>query len=145
MVESEYDSQADIFATQVQEKIAVAKKNMKASLKASSAPLMTNKKAPEYVYKWLIIFKWGDIKYPFEAVAIQDLLPNEYEKTWLSAIMSPASRRRFRNLDIYPDFSVSIYAKIEQGTYIIYSFVSKKSFYFTFLYYQFNHFIFFPI
>ena len=108
------DSQIDFFATQLPEK----KSKLKSKVCSSSAPLLTRQdsKAPSYEYLWLVIFKWGgDIDFPFEAVALTDLIPKDYDKTWLTGIMSPKSRRRYRDISIYPDFSISVFGKMEKG------------------------------
>ena len=109
-MDSGEDSQVDIFATQ-----PPTKKRKEKEI-TSSAPVLHTKKPNDYVYKWLIIFRWGDdTDGPFEMVALDDLNPSEYEANWLTGIMSPKSRRKYRNLDIYPDFSVSVFAKVESG------------------------------
>lgn len=103
-MDSSDDSQVDIFASQ-----ATTKKKL---FKTSSAP--APKTGQVIDYKWLIIFKWGgDIDYPFEVVALEDLRSCDYENTWLTGVMSPASRKKYRNLDIYPDFSISVFSKVE--------------------------------
>ena len=101
------DSQADIFATQVQVK--------KKEFKTLSAPLYLGPKPPSnFSYDWLIIFMWGgDINNPFILLAVDDLEEGELDPKFLTGILSPASRLRHRNLSFYPDFSISIFAKIE--------------------------------
>lgn len=102
------DSQADIFATQLP--------NKKKEFQTSSAPLYMGPKPPSnFVYTWLIIFKWGgDINNPFELLSVDDLEDGELDPKFLSGILSPTSRMRHRDLSFYPDFAISIFAKIEK-------------------------------
>ena len=107
MDSTDYDSQADLFATQV----PVKKKHFQ----TSSAPVLPVAKVLDYVYDWFIIFKWGgDIDFPFEEVNITEINNSDYDPAWLTGILSPKSRKRYRNFDIYPDFSVSVFAKVEK-------------------------------
>lgn len=104
------DSQSDIFATQVIKK--------KTKLQTSSAPVLKSKpKTSVFEYCWLIIFKWGDADYPFELVSISDLEDKDFEKTWLTGILSPMSRKKYQDIGIYPDFSISVFAKVEKSEY----------------------------
>lgn len=99
------DSQADIFATQ-------PPKN-KTEFKTSSAPVYS-----PYVYPWLVIFKWGgDIETPFNLFSVEDLVEGELDPKIISGILSTPSRIRPRDLSFFPDFSISIIAKVEKSKY----------------------------
>ena len=107
MDSSDYDSQTDIFSSQV------STKKLKLS---SSAPSFNGPKSSDFVYRWLIVFKWGgDIDCPFELMSVQHLQPGDMDPTFLTGILSPISRMKHRNFRHYPDFAISIYAKVEES------------------------------
>ena len=103
------DSQADIFATQVVPR--------KKEFRTFSAPLHLGSKATSTMsYDWLMIFMWGgDINNPFELFSVEDLEEGELDPKFLTGMLSPSSRMRHRDISFYPDFSISIVAKIEKG------------------------------
>lgn len=108
------DSQADIFATQIE---MPAKKK---DFKTLSAPLYLGPKPTSHLsYDWLIIFMWGgDINNPFQLFSVDDLEEGELDPKFLSGMLSIPSRLRHRDLSFYPDFSISIVAKIEKSKFI---------------------------
>ena len=107
-MDSTDDSQTDIFATQVPPK----KKVFKTS---SAPPYRPSTHVQDLDYKWIIIFKWGgDIDFPFELVPVNVFGPDELSSNFLSGILSPLSRLKHREMSAYPDFSISIFAKVEK-------------------------------
>ena len=109
-MDSTDDSQSDIFATQAPPK----KKVFKTS---SAPPYRPSAHVQDLEYKWIIIFKWGgDIDFPFELVPVDRFGSDDLNSSFLSGILSPLSRLKHREMSAYPDFSVSIFAKVEKST-----------------------------
>lgn len=66
------------------------------------------------IYPWLIIFLWGGQENPFILKACVDM-DSDIDVNWLSGILSPKSRRKHRNVKKFPDFSVSIFGKVQKS------------------------------
>ena len=67
------------------------------------------------VYPWLILFLWGGQSNPFLLKSSLDMDSDDIDVTWLSGILSPKSRRKHRNLKMFPDFSVLIFGKFQKS------------------------------
>ena len=72
-------------------------------------------------YPWLIIFSWGEEMNPFILLTLIEIDPSGIDSQWLSGLLSPASRCKHRNLKMFPDTAVSIFAKIQKSN--IYTFL----------------------
>ena len=106
MDSSDYDSQTDIFSLQVSTKLKTI----------SSAPSYTGPKKLDYVYRWLILFKWGgDVENPFELMSVEHLQEGDIDPSFLTGILSPLSRMKHRNIGHFPDFAISIFGKVEES------------------------------
>lgn len=117
------DSQVDIFATQVPPK-------KKKELRTLSAPLYTGPNPSGYVYPWLIIFRWGgDIGQPFVLFSVEELAEGELDPKILTGILSSTSRMKHRDLGFFPDFSISIFSKLEKCKFhfLTYQHFAEKS------------------
>lgn len=114
-MDSEDDSQCDIFASQV-----IEKKKKQVIKTSSSAPAyQPTKQALDLEYKWIVIFKWGgNIDFPFELFPVEKFGSNEFNSTFLSGILSPLSRLKHREIAAYPDFSISFFGKVEKSKYL---------------------------
>ena len=101
------NSEEDLFSTQTRSKLKKKKKKI-----TSSAPLPTLGNE----YPCLVIFIRGaDVQFPFELLELVNDGSQDVDKKWTSGIMNTDSRKRCRDLKFYPDFSVSVYAKISKG------------------------------
>lgn len=69
----------------------------------------------DFEYPWVILFLWGGQEEPFVLVNLNDLDPRDIDRKWLTAILSPQSRCKHRNFKKYPDFAVSLYAKVHKS------------------------------
>lgn len=106
------DSQVDFFATQKHEK--------RKEFITSSAPPLSE--PTNFVYPWFAVFKWGgDIDHPFEILSVEDVEEGELDSKLLTGLLAPPSRLRHRELKCFPDFSISVFAKIESSKNFVYN------------------------
>ena len=73
----------------------------------------------DFEYPMLIIFRWGGQADPFILSFLVELDPEDVNVNWLNGILSPTSRCKHRNLKAFPDFSVSIYSKVQKSRFTI--------------------------
>lgn len=85
------------------------------------------------IYPWLILFLWGGQTHPFLLKRSEDMDPDDIDVTWLSGILSPKSRLKHRNLKQYPDYSVSIFGKIQKSNFYCYILHFSKTHSFLFI------------
>lgn len=65
-------------------------------------------------YPMVVLFLWNGQMNPFVLVDLTDLEPEDVDEKWLSGILSPVSRLKHRNMKMFPEFGVSLYAKIQK-------------------------------
>ena len=66
----------------------------------------------------VIVFKWGgNSENPFELCDMSQL--DDVDTKLLNGILSPKSRQKQRRVEAYPEFSVSIFSKIDKSEFMI--------------------------
>lgn len=104
-MDSSDDSQQDIFAD-----TQIPTKNSHVSESNPHKWENTN-----FEYPMLVLFLWNGQKNPFVLVYLIELDPQDVGEKWMSAILSPASRAKHRNLKMFPEFGVSVFSKIHKS------------------------------
>lgn len=66
-------------------------------------------------YPWMILFHWNGSMSPFNLQDLIKLNPSDIDGKWLSALLSPVSRCKHRNLSQYPDHAVSLFEKVHKS------------------------------
>lgn len=67
-----------------------------------------------FEYPMLILFQWGGQTSPFILMSLLQLDPRDIDGSWLTGILSPASRRKHRNVRFFSDYKVSIFGKVQK-------------------------------
>lgn len=103
------NSEDDLFSSQPVSKL---KKNKKKVTSSAPLPTLGNE------YPCLVIFNRGaDVQFPFQLLDLVDDGSQDVDKKWISGIMNTESRKRCRDLKCFPDYMVSVYAKIAKGIF----------------------------
>ena len=86
----------------------------------STNPHVSNDKPDEWAdtnfdYPYLILFCWDGETNPFMLVPLTEIDPRDIDWKWLSGILSPKSRCKLRKMTQFPDYSVSIFGKVQRS------------------------------